>query len=104
LGGVLGLGSPTTAISPNNIPSLAQFAFTVEMYYSGWVFRGFFENMTINESANSFAVEYQMVFQSTQRRGYRLNQWGFQNSANNGASQYATPPSYSGTVSPPQGQ
>jgi len=98
LGGILGLDSPNNTLSAKNIPSLASLAFTVELYYNGWVFRGYFENMTINERADNFLLEYDMNFVVTQRRGYRTNQFAFQRAANQGPSQYATPNSFSGNI------
>jgi hypothetical protein len=95
LGGILGTESPNNnALAARNITSLAQLAFTVEMYYNGWVYRGFFENMTVNEKANDFLLDYQMNFVVTQRRGYRTNYFPWAKSANNGPSQYATPSSF----------
>ena len=99
LGGILGLDSPNNNLSAKNIPSLGQLAFTVEMYYGGWVYRGFFENMTVNERADNFLLEYQMTFTATQIRGYRLNYFPWTRSSNNGPSQYASPQSFSGNVS-----
>lgn len=99
LGGILGLDSPNNTLSAKNIPSLAQLAFTVEMYYNGWVYRGFFENMTINERADNFLLEYQMTFTATQRRGYRTNYFPWTRSAKDGPSQYTTPNAFSGVVS-----
>lgn len=102
LGGVLGLDSPNNSLAPKNIPSLAQLAFGVEMYYNGWVFRGFFENMTINERADNFLMEYQITFTATQRRGYRANYFPWNRSAKDGPSQYTTSNSFSGNVIPGQ--
>lgn len=99
LGGILGLDSPNNSLAAKNIPSLAQLAFTVEMYYNGWVYRGFFENMTINERADNFLLEYQMTFTATQRRGYRTNYFPWTRSAKDGPSQYTSPNAFSGTVS-----
>lgn len=96
LGGILGLDSPNNNLSARNIPSLASSAFAVEMYYGGWVFRGFFENMTINEKANDFLLDYSMTFTVTQRRGYRTNYFPFSNSPVGGPSNYNTMPSFSG--------
>lgn len=96
LGGILGLDSPNNNLSARNIPSLASSAFAVEMYYGGWVFRGFFENMTINEKANDFLLDYNMTFTVTQRRGYRTNYFPFSNSPVGGPSSYNTLPSFSG--------
>jgi hypothetical protein len=99
LGGILGVSSPNSALAPQNISSLAQLAFGVELYYGGWVYRGFFENMTINERSSSFAIEYQITFMATQRRGYRTNYFPFTRSASTGPSNYTTPNSFSGYVS-----
>jgi hypothetical protein len=96
LGGILGLDSPSNLLSARNIPSLASLAFAVEMYYDGWVYRGYFENMTINERADNFLLEYSMLFTVTQRRGYRTNYFPWSNSPINGPSSYNTPPSFSG--------
>lgn len=98
IGGILGMDAPNGNLAVQNIPSLAQLAFTVEMYYNGWAYRGYFENMTVNERADNFMFEYQMTFTATQRRGYRLNQFPWAKSANNGPSQYTSPQSFSGNV------
>jgi hypothetical protein len=98
LGGILGLDSPNNTLSAKNIPSLAQLAFTVEMYYNGWVYRGFFENMNVTESADNFLLQYDMNFVVTQRRGYRVNYFPWTRSAKDGPSQYATPNAFSGNV------
>lgn len=97
---LLGMDSPNTALVANSINSLAQLAFTVEMYYNGWVYRGFFESMTINEKADNFLLEYNMIFNVTQRRGYRLNYFPWSKSAVDGPSMYTSPQSFSGNVTP----
>lgn len=99
LGSLLTGDSPNTNLVAQNIPSLAQLAFTVEMYYNGCVYRGFFENMTVNERADNFLLEYQISFVVTQKRGYRFNYFPWARSANNGPSQYTSPYSFSGNVS-----
>lgn len=98
LGGILGLNSPNNSLANKNLPSLAQLAFSVEMYYNGAVYRGFFENMTVNEKATDFLLDYQMTFVVTQKRGYRLNFFPFNHSAKDGPSQYTTPYSYSNGI------
>lgn len=98
LGGILGLDSPNNSLAAKNIPSLAQLAFSVEMFYNGWVYRGFFDNMTVNERADNFLLDYQMTFVATQRRGYRTNYFPWTRSAANGPSDYGTPHSLSGKV------
>lgn len=92
LGGILGMNSPNNNLSARNIPSLASLAFAVEMYYNGWVYRGFFENMTITERADSFLIDYSMTFTVTQRRGYRTNYFPWSHSPNYGPSQYDRSP------------
>jgi hypothetical protein len=88
LGGILGLDSPNNTLSARNIPTLASLAFAVEMYYNGWVYRGFFENMTINERADNFLLDYSMVFTVTQRRGYRTNYFPWQENPSAGHTTY----------------
>lgn len=100
LGGIFGLDSPTNGLAAKNIPSLAQLAFGVEMYYNGVVYRGFFESMTVNERAESFCLEYQIIFTATQKRGYRTNYFPWHRSASNGPSNDGTPYSYMGPVNP----
>lgn len=80
LGGILGMDSPNNNLSARNIPSLASLAFGVEMYYNGWVYRGYFDSMTVTERADNFLMDYQMVFIVTQRRGYRTNYFPWSNS------------------------
>ena len=98
LGGILGMSSPNNTLSARNIPTLASLAFAVEMYYNGWVYRGFFENMTVTERADNFLLDYQMTFTVTQRRGYRTNYFPWSENPSSGASQYGTPGSFSGTT------
>jgi hypothetical protein len=99
VGSLLGIASPNSNLAVQNVPTIAQSAFTVEMYYNGWVFRGYFDSMTVNERADNFLIEYQMRFMATQRRGYRLNYFPWSKSAIDGSSQYTTPPSFSGSIS-----
>lgn len=71
--GLFGIDNVNSQLAPRNVPSLAQFAFAVEMYHQGWVYRGFFESMTVNERADNFLWDYTINFTATQRRGYRTN-------------------------------
>jgi hypothetical protein len=95
VGGLLGAGIAQgifgtdnfTSLAPRNITSLATLAFGVEMYYDGWIYRGFFTDMTVTESAQNLGtIEYAINFTATQRRGYRLNSLPWQRSAVNGPS------------------
>lgn len=55
-------------------PTLASLAFTVEMYWSGEVYRGYFENFTFDENAERIGLfDYSFTFNVTQKRGYRNN-------------------------------
>jgi hypothetical protein len=94
LGGMLGTNNPNNSMATRNVMSLAQLAFTVEMYYNGWVFRGFFDKMTVNEKASDFLIDYTISFIVTQRRGYRVNYFPWSRSAKDGPSQYNTETSF----------
>lgn len=55
-------------------PTLASLAFQVELYWSGEVYRGFFESFNIEEKANNLGIfDYTIQFKATQRRGFREN-------------------------------
>jgi hypothetical protein len=98
LGGILGLDSPTNNLAAQNIPSLAALAFTVELFYNNIIYRGYFDSMTVNEKASDFLIDYQMVFNVTQTRGFRQNYFPFTHSAKDGPSSYSTPYSFSGNA------
>lgn len=102
LGGILGMDSPNSMLSPRNIPSLASLAFGVEMYYNGWVYRGYFEDMTVTESAEDFLLKYDINFTVTQRRGYRTNYFPWQKNPANGPSSPTIPYSFDGNAVLPQ--
>ncbi len=78
--GLFGIDNINTMLAPRNVPSLAQFAFGVEMYHQGWVYRGYFKSMVVNEKADTFLWDYNIAFVSTQRRGYRNNYLPFHRS------------------------
>lgn len=82
-------------------PTLASMACTVEMYWSGWVFRGWFMNFNIDETANNLGLfNYNLNFKVTQMRGQRLNFMPWHRSPTAGPSnsdpQFGTPYSYGG--------
>jgi hypothetical protein len=81
-------------------PTLASIAFQTEMYWSGWVFRGYFTSMTVNEAADKLGqFDYGLEFTVTQKRGLRLNFMPWHRSAVNGPSNsdpsFGTPYSFS---------
>lgn len=91
------LGGAESFITPavSQPPSLATLAFSVEMYYDGQSFRGYFTDFKVIETANSPGFfDYSMTFVITQTRGMRLNSFAWQKSAVNG-------PSNSGIGGPP---
>lgn len=68
-------------------PTLASIAFQTELYWSGWVFRGYFTSMFVNESADKLGqFDYGLEFMVTQKRGLRLNFMPWHRSAVNGPS------------------
>jgi hypothetical protein len=86
-------------------PTLASIAFQTEMYWSGWVFRGYFNSMTVNESADKLGIfDYKIEFTVVQKRGLRLNSYPWQRSAVNGPSNsdpsFGPPYSYAGLKDP----
>lgn len=86
-GGLLGADPGTGNILPQQLPSLASLACGVEMFWDGWVFRGFFENFSFRESADSLGLyTYNMSFVVTQRRGYRDNNMPWHHPATQGPS------------------
>ena len=94
VGGLMGLDFPASSLAATNFTSLAKLAFSVEMYYNGWIYRGFFESMTVNETADNFLLTYTLNFVVTQRRGYRVNSHPWARSAKDGPSRVDTPWSY----------
>lgn len=63
------------AKNPPLLPTLGSLAVSVELYYQGWVFKGFFEDFNIIESVSNGVglFTYNMTFTVTERRGFRTN-------------------------------
>jgi len=63
------------AKNPPLLPTLGSLAVSVELYYQGWVYKGFFEDFTVTESvANGVGLfTYSLLFTATDRRGFRTN-------------------------------
>ncbi len=76
------------SVSPTRpTPTLASLAFSVEMYWSGWTYRGYFTDFVLTESAQKLGMfDYSMTFMATQRRGFRSNFLGWHRSPTNGPS------------------
>lgn len=85
--GLLGLNPLTQTILPRNPATLASLAFGIELYYAGWVMRGYFTSFSFRESVEQLGLfNYEIGFTVTQRRGYRTNHQAWQRSANDGPS------------------
>jgi hypothetical protein len=87
-------------------PTLASIAFQTEMYWAGWVFRGYFTEFTVTESSDMLGLfNYSIRYTVTQKRGLRLNFMPWHRSAVNGPS-YTDPdwgvPYSFGTLSKPE--
>ena len=82
-----GAGSTGLAGGTNsNVPTLASVAFGIEMYYMGWVYRGYFNSFSVTEAADNFLWNYTLNFTVTQKRGYRGNYFAHHRAANQGPS------------------
>lgn len=94
---LFGTDSASQALAAKNIPSLAQYAFGVELFYLGWVYRGYFDSMNVTESADNLGLfDYDLTFFVTERRGYRVNNLPWQKSAIDGPSGEHIPLSFAG--------
>lgn len=100
---LFGIAEESNIQAAKKPPTLASLAFTVEMYWSGEVYRGFFKRFLVKESVGRLGLfDYDMSFTATQRRGLRRNFLGWHRSAVNGPSnsdpEFGTPYSYSSLV------
>lgn len=87
--GILGLNPLTQSILPRNPSTLASLALSIELYYNGWVFRGYFDSFNVHETKDELGLfRYEMQFVVTQRRGYRLNFMPWHKSAISGPSNW----------------
>lgn len=104
-GSLLGGGGDDANPNPTRpSPSLGQLAFTVELYWSGEVFRGYFQSFTVTEAVDNLGMfNYDIEFVVTQKRGMRQNFLAWHRSATSGPSnsdpQYGTPHSFGVLVS-----
>jgi hypothetical protein len=72
-GAIAGLFS--SGVNPPLLPTLGSLALSVEMYFQGWVFKGYFLDFLTEESVQQGVgvLTYKMTFQVTDRRGVRTN-------------------------------
>ena len=61
--------------TPPVLPTLGSLALSVELYYQGWVFKGFFDNFAVTENVSNGPgiFMYNMNFIVTDKRGSRTN-------------------------------
>jgi len=89
--GLFQVGPASQSILPRVTPSLASIALGMELYWSGWVFRGYFNSFSFTESAERIGLfEYDISFTVTERSGYRTNSLPWQHSAVYGPSDWAS--------------
>lgn len=70
-------------------PTLGFYASTVEMYYMGAVYRGYFENFNVTENTSELGMfTYSINFKATSKRGTRKNFMAWHHKANIGPSQH----------------
>ena len=82
------------------IPTLGAYASTVEMYWMGEVYRGFFENFSFDEDVSNLGLfTYNIGFKATQKRGIRTNYLPWHHSAISGPSDHGSIPySFGNTI------
>lgn len=72
--GLMNNAISTNVVNSRNKPTLASLAFTVELYWSGEVYRGYFEDFNVTEKADNLGFfDYTINFKVTQKRGFRTN-------------------------------
>ena len=74
-------------------PTLGFYAATIEMYWMGEVYRGFFDSFDVTESVEKLGIfDYTLSFKATQKRGLRRNYLAWQHPATSGPSNHNTVP------------
>jgi hypothetical protein len=74
-------------------PTLGYYATTVEMYWMGEVYRGFFTKFDVTESVDPLGIfNYNLTFMATQKRGLRRNYMPWHHAATQGPSDHNTIP------------
>lgn len=87
LSSFLGASEGEQPASAQQPPTLASLAFTVELYWSGEVYRGYFTDFIVKESVDQLGLfNYDINFTVTQKRGFRQNFLGWHRSATAGPS------------------
>jgi hypothetical protein len=90
--------TPASTSSFLTVPTLASFATSIDMYYQGEIYRGFFTTFSVNETAQSPGIfEYSFTFKVTRRTGVRQNfmPWHLDPTNADGKTKTATEPNVS---------
>lgn len=75
------------------IPTLGYYATSIEMYWMGEVYRGFFKTFSVTEDVNTLGLfNYNISFAATQRRGFRRNYMPWHKTPQAGPSDHNTIP------------
>jgi hypothetical protein len=102
LNSLFGAAQDATQATAQQAPSLAALASQVEMYWSGEVYRGFFNNFVVTEAAiNTGMFDYTIQFTAVQKRGIRRNFLAWHRSATNGpsnSSEFGPPHTFSNSI------
>lgn len=103
LGALAGASEEANPKATRQGPTLASLATQIEMYWSGEVYRGYFNSFTVTERADNLGLfDYIMRFTVTQKRGLRRNFLGWHRSATSGPSNsnalYGTPHTFDHSV------
>lgn len=84
------------------LPTLAALATSVELWYDGVIYRGFFKEFRVDEKAEESGIfRYSMKFTVTRRTGVRLNSYPWQRSVNYGPANSDTIPLSYGALAIP---
>lgn len=98
IGNLLG-GSASTGVRSR--PTLASLALQVEMYWSGAVYRGWFNSFNVSEGVDNLGLfNYEIEFTISQIRGWRGNFLAWHKSATSGPSRsdFTGPPHSFGSI------
>jgi hypothetical protein len=90
--------TPSEISSFFTVPTLASFATSIDMYFQGEMYRGFFTSFTVNETAQSPGLfDYSFTFKVTRRTGMRQNfmPWHLDPTDADGKTKSATEPNVS---------
>ena len=90
---LLALGRERNRTSVELVPTLGALATSMEMYYHGEIYRGFFTNFSVTENTTNLGLfDYNISFTVTRRYGRRENFMSWHRAANAGHANSETVP------------